>query len=91
MNIAPRDFWTLSLTEWRWLLAAVAPSERLSLGELSALAAAYPDIPPSSAARTLPPQAGEEGARDSWRCRATTSAFSSPVYGGGVSEADGGG
>ncbi|MGE0410356.1 MAG: phage tail assembly chaperone [Amphiplicatus sp.] len=46
MNLSRDAFWSLSLAEWRWLLAAAAPSERLCLAEVKRLAAAYPDQRP---------------------------------------------
>lgn len=44
-GLSPTDFWALSLTEWRTLLAALAPGAggALDRAGLEALRAAYPD------------------------------------------------
>nr|WP_272906882.1 phage tail assembly chaperone [Hyphobacterium sp. SN044] len=55
MGISPRDFWQLSLREWRML---TAPAGRAPLGraELDALRARFPDAPHPN-----PPPVGEGG------------------------------
>lgn len=42
MRLSPRDFWRLSLVEWRWLCGEAA-GEGMTRAELCALAAIYPD------------------------------------------------
>jgi uncharacterized phage protein (TIGR02216 family) len=43
-RISPRDFWSLSLREWRALIDARAQrAAALSRGEFAKLAARYPD------------------------------------------------
>lgn len=43
MKLSPRDFWSLTPLEWRWLLDAASPQGAMSLDELRALASLYPD------------------------------------------------
>jgi len=42
MGISPRDFWRLSLKEWRTLTKAAGPAP-LGRGELEALRTRFPD------------------------------------------------
>ena len=52
MKLSPRDFWSLTPGEWRWLMEAAAPSmatDAMSFEDFAALASAYPDAPQSSA------------------------------------------
>ncbi|MEN0652568.1 MULTISPECIES: phage tail assembly chaperone [Hyphobacterium] len=44
MGITPRDFWQLSLKEWRALTQATGPAP-LGRDELEALRARFPDAP----------------------------------------------
>ena len=45
MRLSPKDFWSLSPAEWRWLIEAAAPAggPGMTTGELAALALQYPD------------------------------------------------
>ena len=45
MNLRPADFWTLTLAEWRFLVAATA-ADAPSGADLAALLALYPDDRP---------------------------------------------
>lgn len=55
MGISPRDFWRLSLKEWRALTQATGPAP-LGRAELEALRARFPDAPHPN-----PPPVGEGG------------------------------
>jgi len=48
-GLSPRDFWALSLAEWRALLAGPGEGEGAALNRagLERLRAAFPDDPPS--------------------------------------------
>ena len=43
--MSPKDFWSLTPGEWRWLMAAAAPAggDSMGAGELATLALQYPD------------------------------------------------
>ena len=45
LGLSPADFWALSLTEWRWLVASLANSagEPMDLETLHQLIKQYPD------------------------------------------------
>lgn len=43
MRLNPRDFWALSLPEWRALCGAQAPGPAMTRGDLDRLLSTYPD------------------------------------------------
>lgn len=44
MRLSPKDFWSLTPREWRWLMNAAAPAMgAMSRDDVVKLAAQYPD------------------------------------------------
>jgi hypothetical protein len=80
MRMSPKDFWSLTPGEWRWLMAAAAPAAgAMTRGDLARLAAQYPDEAPLAPSVRYADASPAGGGGIAPGARRTDS---SPVYGG---------